>query len=131
MQARLLALLGVIASLSPAHLVAVGLDDWFPRDSDTTNDLQAIAFGRGTFVAVGRHGSVLTSADGVSWRSLPAPATNHLNAVASGAENFVAAGDGLILVSSNLTDWSASRCGLLSGRGFAASDLVWRARSNV
>jgi hypothetical protein len=53
---------------------------WEPVDSHTHERLQGIEFGNDTFVAVGWHGKVLTSRDGLSWTGTSAGGGN-LNSI--------------------------------------------------
>jgi hypothetical protein len=101
----------------------IGLDDWFIRDNDTTNDLFGIAFAAGKFVAVGQAGRIITSTNGVAWQTENSPTTDKLTAIAHGDGLFVAVGNKTIVVSSNGRDWilraqpPVSLSGVAHGRG--------------
>jgi photosystem II stability/assembly factor-like uncharacterized protein len=59
-----------------------------------------VTYGNGTFVAVGRNGTILTSRDGVNWTRRTSPTRDWLNSVTYGNGRFVAVGDyGTILTS--------------------------------
>ncbi len=57
--------------------------------------LTGIAYGSGTYVAVGQAGLVLTSADGVSWNQQRVGTYQDFTSVAYGNSRFVASGTGL------------------------------------
>ena len=76
------------------------------RPTPTGNDLSGIAYGNGTWVAVGLLGTILSSEDGRNWGLQNADTENHLNAVVLGNDEFVAVGDsGTVLTSFNGSDW--------------------------
>jgi photosystem II stability/assembly factor-like uncharacterized protein len=71
----------------------------------TTNNLHAITHAGDKFVAVGDMGTILYSADGVTWTSpftdkTPSPTTNDLHAIAYAGDKFVAVGNGGAIVGS-------------------------------
>ena len=74
-----------------------------------TGTLRGVAFGNGTFVAVGQSGRIFSSADnGASWDTRNSSGSI-LNGVAFGNGTFVAVGDGgRILTSSNLSTWNTT-----------------------
>ena len=78
-------------------------EHWTPRESGTEESLQSVAYGDGTFLAVGRKGCLLASRDGRHWRSLPSGGTD-LCDVTYGCDRFVAVGQGntILLVGRNL-----------------------------
>jgi len=98
---------------------AAGLDDWFERESGITNDLFGIAFAAAKFVAVGSAGCIILSSNAIAWHSAPIDLTNRLCAVTHGNGHFVAAGEGVVMVSSNATDWTISNQPNLFLRGIA------------
>ena len=56
----------------PDHRVrhlAVSLGTWAQRTLGTVENIKGLAFGNGTFVAVGTKGYISTSPDGVTWKS--------------------------------------------------------------
>lgn len=76
------------------------------------NVLEAVAFSQDSFVAVGLHGTVLTSTDGDEWNLLPRVTNEDLNDVAWGAGRFVAVGNrGTALSSSDGRSWAVAETG--------------------
>ncbi len=51
-----------------------------------------MTYGNGTFVAVGRNGTILTSRDRVNWTEQISPTNNQLKGVTYGNGRFVAVG---------------------------------------
>ncbi len=84
------------------------LDRWTRRNPvPQGDDLFAITYGQGQFVAVGRNGAIINSTDGTNWNVRTFRTTAELQAVASGNGRFVAVGDeGLVLTSTNANDWT-------------------------
>lgn len=81
---------------------------WVIRQSGTTNDLTAIAFGAGRFVAVGDQGTIVQSVDGSSWTAVSVQTQESFRRVAFGAGRFVAIGrNGTGQQSSDGLTWSA------------------------
>lgn len=75
------------------------------RDSHVSAYLRSVAWGNGTYVAVGGSGTIVSSADGRLWTALQLR-TNDLYSVAFGNGRFVAVGTGAsVLVSTNGLDW--------------------------
>jgi MYXO-CTERM domain-containing protein len=76
---------------------------WLPQTSGTTNNLDAVIFGAGLFVAVGSSNTIITSNDGVNWTSASVTGTTqNLNSVAYGNGVFVAAGsNGIVFTSTD------------------------------
>ena len=102
----------VILLLSAALLLVVALpafadplDNWHWRNPlPQGNTLKGIAYGNGTFVAVGESGTILTSTDGTTWTSRTSGTTYGLNSVTYGSGTFVTVGDnGTILQSDPLS----------------------------
>lgn len=80
--------------------------------SAASGDFLAIAYGNGTYVAVGEGGVIKTSADGENWRETTVPNRAYTD-VAYGNGVFAAVGDkGAIIVSENGSDWSHSASGV-------------------
>lgn len=81
---------------------------WAIQSSGVAADLEGIAFGQGTFVAVGASGSgpmALASRDGTNWvSSVPGPVT--LAGVAYGNGAFLAFSSGYIMTSDDGLNWS-------------------------
>jgi len=95
---------------SPVEGLTGPLDHWHLRYS-SGNHLNGIAYGNGTFVAVGNAGTILTSLDGgVTWTPQTVSPTNNLNGVTHGANGlFVAVGDqGIIFHSHDGISWDQS-----------------------
>ena len=68
--------------------------------------VEGIAYGAGTYVAVGRGGRILRSADGARWTAVPSGTPCHLYAVAFGGGTFLAVGeDGATLTSGDGAAW--------------------------
>jgi Pectate lyase superfamily protein len=68
-----------------------------------------VTYGNSLYVAVGTNGSVLTSADGISWSNTTSGTTNNLLSIAYGNSKFVAVGgNGTVLYSANATSWQSS-----------------------
>jgi hypothetical protein len=65
----------------------------------------SIAYGNGQFVMVGLGGTMLTSADGMSWNQRSSGTTNHLSTIAFSGNRFVVGGDEVLLTSTNAIDW--------------------------
>ncbi|MEK0315387.1 S-layer homology domain-containing protein [Cohnella sp. 56] len=65
---------------------------WIKQPSNTTAQLNGIAYGDGTFVAVGEDGTILYSTDGTSWAAGSIAGVDMLTSVAYGAGAFVAVG---------------------------------------
>ncbi len=97
---------------------------------------------QGKFVTVGWNGTILSSADGITWTPSATGNSNHLNSVAYGEGAFVAIGaDGAALRSADLEDWSLHAAGTNSlwsiafGNGnFIASDsegVIWISPDSV
>lgn len=89
--------------------------NWTPRSSGViTTENNEVAFGDGTYVAVGRKrdtfdvGEITVSNDAVTWTKLPSPGFDELNSVSYGGGQFVAVGrGGDVAVSEDGMSWSA------------------------
>ena len=97
---------------------------WTATPSGTANDLRGLAFAQVTslvdgaltttyqFVAVGKAGTVLTSADGLAWTPQAAGAPPHLASVTRSGTQFCAMGDyGTILTSPDGALWAPQASG--------------------
>src|SRR5437762_8573852 len=92
----ILAGVGILASWWSA---AAGdpLSSWEIRETPTPRPLRAVTYGNGLFVAVGDHGTIITSTDGASWSAQSAGTTAvDLSAVCWGNGRFVTVGEDLI-----------------------------------
>ena len=90
------ALTGCGDDQTSGHLYKWHLRNPLPQGSN----LSGVAYGNGTFVAVGDTGTILTSPDGVAWDSRTSGTSNLLVGVTYGNGTFVAVGsNGTILQS--------------------------------
>ena len=79
----------------------------------TPGDLNDVAEGGGTFVAVGDHGRILSSADGSQWEERISGTLLHLNGVDYANGRWFACGDrGTLLRSINGIDWLPANSGI-------------------
>jgi photosystem II stability/assembly factor-like uncharacterized protein len=86
--------------------IADPLDSWHLRYS-SSKILNAVAYGNGTFVAVGDQGTILNSVDGITWGPKTSGTSMYLNGVTYGNSTFVAVGDhGTILISPDGGTWT-------------------------
>jgi hypothetical protein len=83
------------------------LDTWTWRNPLPTGDnLTGVAYGDGTFVAVGEFGTALVTRDGKNWQQDDSGVLDNLSGVAWGNHRFVAVGDSAtIVVSFNGFAW--------------------------
>jgi hypothetical protein len=73
---------------------------WHSQNSRTSQTLNAVAWSRTQFVAVGANGTILTSRDGSTWTPQKSGTSQTLNAVVWADTQFVAVGaNGTILTS--------------------------------
>lgn len=87
---------------------------WAKQQSNTASDLYGIAFGGGTYVAVGKQGTILTSSNGASWtyRSLPGNSIDSLFGIVYAAGKFVTVSSaGNIYTSDNGENWTEQMSG--------------------
>ncbi|MGC8905804.1 MAG: hypothetical protein ACP5OL_11985, partial [Thermus sp.] len=70
---------------------------WTAQDSGTINFLNAVAYGNGTFVAVGDNSTIFTSPDGVTWTAQDSGTSYSLYGVTYANGTFVVVGSGGIL----------------------------------
>lgn len=103
-------------SLAPAH--AQLKSDWSRlRNVPTNNDLVNVRFLNNQFIAVGKNGTVLTSADGSNWKKAKTPelpADNSVTDVTYNGKTYLAVGSyaapdkniyGFVLQSKDGSDW--------------------------
>lgn len=93
---------------------AVTWSQTYPGQGYLMSDL---AFGNGSFVAVGDQGTILTSTDGTSWIQPNSGASEFLWNVAFGNNTFVVVGGqrGGIFTSSDRVNWTARNSGTPNG----------------
>ena len=79
-----------------------GVDWTIPTSpfSSATDILQGVAFGKGTFVAVGKAGKIFYSPDGLTWSPADSGITTALYSVTWNQSFFVAVGDDLTILTS-------------------------------
>ena len=100
------------------------IEHWMPRNGQSySQNLNGIAYGNGTFVAVGSgltpvsasngivirstNGFVVTSTNGIDWEAKPLPTRQHLNGITYAKGRFVAVGNsGTIVWSEDGNSWS-------------------------
>ena len=87
---------------------ADSLQVWHPRNPlPTQYTLRGVAYGNGTYVAVGVLGTILNSSNGIDWATCDSGTSQNLNAVTFGKGRFVVGGDkGLMLWSTNGVNWT-------------------------
>ena len=84
---------------------------------------KSVAWGNGTYVAVGWHSAIFTSRDGAAWTSRSASADGYFESVAFGGGQFVVVGmNGTILTSPDGTTWTAREAGF---QPFAYASVTW------
>ncbi len=76
----------LLAGVAPA----ASLGTWAKRTPGTAENIKGIAFGNGTFVAVGTKGCIATSPDGVKWTKRSAGITRDFNDVTFSQGRFIA-----------------------------------------
>jgi hypothetical protein len=84
------------------------LETWNARlPHPSAETLNSVTFGAGRFVAVGDHGAVLLSTNGIDWQVAQAPTDARLNAIAFGSGKFLSGStSGSIFVSDDGTHWT-------------------------
>jgi hypothetical protein len=91
--------------------------DYFSINVDSasiSNDLNAIAYGKGKFVAVGESGTIRTSINGTSWAVEKSPVSDNLISIAFNGSVFVAIGNKNVIFSSDGTSWGIATDALKS-----------------
>jgi hypothetical protein len=104
-------LLVMLAVCQPSF--AVPLDEWNWRNPlPTSNYIYEVAYGNGTFVAVGDCGTIITSPDGATWTNRSFPTDKFLYGVCYGNGVFVAVGEaGTVLTSPGGATWTSRTSG--------------------
>ncbi len=103
--------------IGPAEAQHNPFDLWASRNSETTWHLLGVAYGHGTYVAVGGlppfdpsgpiQASLLSSPDGVTWTKLALPTNANFYGVSCVNDRFIAVGDfGLIMASPDGVSWA-------------------------
>ncbi|MDP3071376.1 MAG: hypothetical protein Q8N18_13885 [Opitutaceae bacterium] len=81
--------------------------NWAAVPSHVATNLWGVCHGGGQFVAVGEHGVILTSPDGLAWTPRPSGTTAWLTSVAYGFNRYVAVGaDRTVLLSFDAITWT-------------------------
>jgi uncharacterized delta-60 repeat protein len=87
-------------------------EQWSAATTPSAQNLWSVAWGTGTFVAVGENGTVLTSPDGATWTSRASGTSAWLVGVAFAAGQFVIVGErGTLLTSDDGVAWIARASG--------------------
>jgi hypothetical protein len=85
---------------------------WIERSPGTIKSINAVAYGRSTFVAVGEDGIIFSSTDGITWNEVLSSITKTFNAITYGNNIFVAVGDnGTVLFSPDGITWKRGNKG--------------------
>ncbi len=101
----------------------VDLENWISRDPlSPAVTLWSITKAGDQLVAVGNHGTIRTSEDGIHWMSLSSGSTQFLAGAAWSGSRYVVVGDfGTILTSPNGFDWTVCS----SGTAQTLREVVW------
>jgi len=84
-----------------AIMASLDTTNWTSRSSSVTQDLNAVAYGRGftgepnataTFLAAGNSGQIVSSSDGFTWTNRASGITQGLHGVAFASQSFVVVG---------------------------------------
>ncbi|HEV2437810.1 MAG TPA: immunoglobulin domain-containing protein [Verrucomicrobiae bacterium] len=84
---------------------------WTNQNSGTFEPLNKVIHANGRFIAVGGEGAILTSTNGANWVARDSGTVAGLNGIAYGNGSYVAVGNGVVLRSSDATNWSVIREG--------------------
>lgn len=96
------------------------LIDWFPQNSNLTNNLQAVTFFGKRIIITGANGAIAYSDDGVNFTNGSVNTTNWLVSVAASSNLAVAVGDnGVLYTSSDGATWNF-QSGQPSGNNYDA-----------
>ena len=103
-----------VVCLSLALPLSGQCGDWlWQNPTPQGNALGGVAFGQGTFVAVGAAGTVLTSPDGSAWTSRLANTAADLESVAFNGALFAAVGSGgVAFTSPDGINWTGHGAGV-------------------
>jgi len=97
-----------VGSLPARIFTSTDATTWTTRVLSPLTQAQGVAFGGGTFIAVGESGSIETSIDGAHWTVQNSGSSARLWGATYGNGTFVAAGiGGTILSSSDAQHWQA------------------------
>ena len=118
---------GMFIAVGQAGTIVTSTDglNWMDRESGTSDNLDAVAYGKSIYVIVGSNlegtsGTILTSTDGITWTPRSSGTAARLCDVTFGNETFVAVGDPrgfyslgqgtetVVLTSIDGIDWSRS-----------------------
>lgn len=120
--------LGLTVLLAAEGLHADPLSQWnwrFPYPQGYT--LAAVTYGGGQFVAVGDHGTIITSPDGFDWTVQTYGVFPYLRGVAYADGEYAAVGDGgVILVSTDAETWTQIPSVTTNSLHGIAGDTTWR-----
>lgn len=113
----------LLVFLHPFPASSAPLDNWHVRNSVPGGyTLNAVAYGNGMFVAVGRQGTILSSPDGTTWTPQTSGTSATFHGVTHGNDLFVAVGDaGTIFTSPDGKSWTAQT----SGTGLSLDSVTY------
>ena len=115
---------GTFVAVGSAGTVLTSPDgvSWTPRLSNTSADLESVAWTGALFAAVGSGGASLTSPDGISWTGHGVGVSSPLHRISWAGAQFTAVGDGgAIVTSSDGAIWVPRS----SGSSKALRDVAW------
>src|SRR3972149_4306042 len=97
----------LLLSITSPSIHAAGVNWSWANPLPQGNNLQDIVVSPGLYVAVGDHGTVLTSPDATAWTSETSGTTNNLWGIAWDDAQYVAVGDGgTVLTSPDAATWT-------------------------
>ncbi|EPD85974.1 hypothetical protein HMPREF1207_02929 [Paenibacillus sp. HGH0039] len=97
---------GIEANAAP---VTSSLDNWYVRS--TGQNINSVAYGNGTYVAVGQAGTILTSSDGMSWMTHSSGTRDLLSVIYVDGMYMAVGAAGTILTSSDGVSWMVRTSG--------------------
>lgn len=107
----------------PTLLVSTNGRSFTPLTGVVSQPLSGISAGGGSFVVVGKGGSLYRSPDGLTWTPRPSSTTRDLHGITYGNGTFVAVGEeGSIVTSPNSLVWTLG----FSGTGIPLYDVAYR-----